>query len=99
MASVTPFDASSVGAMMEIDICVTLKGRSNLPIFLLIENKLDTSEQVNQAESYQAEAKLLVADGIAQAALHHPHLPERLRNRARYVRFEVRPQRFIRGHH
>jgi hypothetical protein len=47
----------------EIDICVTLKGQSNLPIFLLIENKLDTSEQVNQAE-----AKLLVADGIAQAA-------------------------------
>lgn len=52
----------------EIDICVTLKGQSNLPIFLLVENKLDTSEQVNQAESYQAEAKLLVADGLAQAA-------------------------------
>ena len=52
----------------EIDICVTLKGQGDLPIILLIENKLDASEQVKQAESYQAEAKLLVVDRIAQAA-------------------------------
>lgn len=52
----------------EIDICVTLRGQTDLPIYLLIENKLDTSEQANQAESYQAEARLLVSDGIARQA-------------------------------
>src|SRR5258706_15946841 len=44
----------------EIDICLALKPSNGLPTYLLIENKLDTSEQFEQAESYRAEADLLV---------------------------------------
>jgi hypothetical protein len=52
----------------EIDICLELKSHSGLPTFVLIENKLDTSEQYEQAESYRAEAKLLVKQGEARRA-------------------------------
>ena len=40
----------------EIDICLKLTPTEGLPIYVLIENKLDTSEQVLQAELYRAEA-------------------------------------------
>lgn len=52
----------------EIDICLEIKARSDLPTFVLIENKLDTSEQYEQAESYRAEAELLVEKGDARCA-------------------------------
>ncbi len=39
-----------------------------LATILLIENKLDTSEQFEQAESYRAEAKQFVQSGEARAA-------------------------------
>jgi hypothetical protein len=52
----------------EIDICLALKPANCLPTYFLIENKLDTSEQFQQAESYRAEADLLVQSGEARAA-------------------------------
>jgi hypothetical protein len=52
----------------EIDICLALKARSGSPTYLLIENKLDTSEQFEQAESYRAEAELFVKSGEARGA-------------------------------
>ena len=52
----------------EIDICVALRGFTGQTTILLIENKLDTSEQFEQAESYRAEAALLVESGNARAA-------------------------------
>ncbi len=53
----------------EIDICVVLKAPSNLPVYILIENKLDTAEQFEQADSYRAESKLLVSNGTASIVL------------------------------
>ena len=52
----------------EIDICLALKPSTGLPTIVLIENKLDTTEQFEQAESYRAEAKLFVQNGEARAA-------------------------------
>jgi hypothetical protein len=52
----------------EIDICLELKLSSGKKIIFLIENKLDTSEQFEQAESYRAEALLLVENKEASAA-------------------------------
>ncbi|MBU6463589.1 MAG: PD-(D/E)XK nuclease family protein [Bradyrhizobium sp.] len=52
----------------EIDICLRLKAPGGLTTILLIENKLDTSEQFEQAESYRAEAKHFVQNGEARAA-------------------------------
>jgi hypothetical protein len=52
----------------EIDICLQLKVPAGLTAVLLIENKLDTSEQFEQAESYRDEAKLFVQRGEARAA-------------------------------
>ncbi len=49
----------------EIDICLTLNLRNAKPVMLLIENKLDASDQPAQAESYQDEAKTLCAEGTA----------------------------------
>jgi hypothetical protein len=43
----------------EIDICLTIYSVDGRTQHLLIENKLDASEQVEQAESYRAEAELL----------------------------------------
>lgn len=53
----------------EIDIQLELKNGKAKPTVLLIENKLDTSEQINQAESYTEECALLVREGSAVAAL------------------------------
>lgn len=52
----------------EIDICLSLKAPAGLPTIFLIENKLDTSEQFEQAESYRAEALLFVKNKEARAA-------------------------------
>jgi hypothetical protein len=52
----------------EIDITLKLVPSDGLPIYLLIENKLDTSEQPFQAESYRDEAELLVQKREALAA-------------------------------
>ncbi len=52
----------------EIDICLELKAPTGLATILLIENKLDTSEQFEQAESYRAEASLFVQRKEARAA-------------------------------
>ncbi|QRM27891.1 PD-(D/E)XK nuclease family protein [Microvirga sp. VF16] len=51
----------------EIDICLKLSPRAGLPSYVLIENKLDTSEQPHQAESYREEAELLVQRAEAAA--------------------------------
>ncbi len=52
----------------EIDICLKLTLTSGRATFVLIENKLDTTEQFEQAESYRAEAALLVSSGEAESA-------------------------------
>jgi hypothetical protein len=52
----------------EIDICVRLKVPAGLATILLIENKLDTSEQFEQAESYRTEARQFAQNGEARAA-------------------------------
>jgi hypothetical protein len=49
----------------EIDICLDIKSSTGHPTYFLIENKLDTGEQFEQAESYRAEAKLFVERGEA----------------------------------
>lgn len=54
----------------EIDIELSVNGRA---ITLLIENKLDTSEQLNQAESYRAEVEQLRSTGeMAHSVLMCP---------------------------
>ncbi len=60
----------------EIDICLEIKARSGLPVFVLIENKLDTSEQFEQAESYRAEANFLIENGDAHRAFTALVCPE-----------------------
>lgn len=52
----------------EIDICVEIERAGGLPTHILVENKLDTSEQFEQAESYREEAGQLVASGRSCAA-------------------------------
>jgi|SRR5579862_5956819 len=52
----------------EIDICLVLNAPGGPPTILLIENKLDTSEQFEQAESYRAEAEQFIQSGEACAA-------------------------------
>jgi hypothetical protein len=52
----------------EIDICIEIEIEGAAPAVLLIENKLDTSEQVDQSKSYRAEAELLVSSGRASKA-------------------------------
>jgi hypothetical protein len=52
----------------EIDIALYLTDGAHRTL-LLIENKLDTSEQPRQAESYREEAQLLVSRGEAERAL------------------------------
>lgn len=49
----------------EIDICVEITTTEAKPTYLLIENKLDASEQADQSESYQGEAEFLVSSGRA----------------------------------
>ncbi|CAN5183587.1 hypothetical protein BH09PSE1_BH09PSE1_15660 [soil metagenome] len=49
----------------EIDITVEIKRAVGEPIILLIENKLDAGEQVDQAMSYREEAAHLQATGAA----------------------------------
>ena len=49
----------------EIDICVEITTTEAKPTYLLIENKLDASEQADQSESYQEEAEFLVSSGRA----------------------------------
>jgi hypothetical protein len=51
----------------EIDICLEVGQGDALPIHILVENKLDTSEQFEQAESYRDEAAQLVSSGISSA--------------------------------
>lgn len=53
----------------EIDISLDVAGKDGRLTSVLIENKLDTSEQFQQAESYKAEAELLVSSGVAASAL------------------------------
>lgn len=50
----------------EIDITLSIDGPFGRSV-ILIENKLDTSEQPQQAESYREEAQLLVSTGAATA--------------------------------
>ena len=50
----------------EIDITLTIDRFDKLPIIVMLENKLDTSEQPTQAESYKSEADDLVAGGYAE---------------------------------
>jgi hypothetical protein len=52
----------------EIDICVEIDVGARLPAMLLIENKLDADEQVNQSDSYAEEVKYLVRSGTADRA-------------------------------
>jgi len=49
----------------EIDITVEIKIADGNPIILLMENKLDAGEQVDQATSYRQEAHHLEASGAA----------------------------------
>lgn len=51
----------------EIDICVEVETGDAAPAMLLIENKLDTSEQIDQSKSYREEAEFLVSTGRASA--------------------------------
>lgn len=51
----------------EIDICLELK-QQNEKRYILIENKLDALEQINQAESYEQECDLLIQEEKAIAA-------------------------------
>jgi hypothetical protein len=50
----------------EIDITLTVDRFDKLPIIVMLENKLDTSDQPLQAESYKSEAEDLVAGGYAE---------------------------------
>lgn len=52
----------------EIDITVEVTLRGDAPIILLIENKLDAAEQVDQASSYEEECRQLEATGSASIA-------------------------------
>lgn len=52
----------------EIDIALELRDSRGRSIHLLIENKLDTSEQFEQAESYRSEVQLLVQSPKTAAA-------------------------------
>lgn len=68
------FDGSDVSHSLrrlhnrrEIDITLALHSNGSLPVVFLVENKLDTSEQVQQAESYAEEAKVLVQSGRAKS--------------------------------
>lgn len=68
-----PFDRSSVAHSKrrihnrrEIDITLTIDGPAGRTV-CLIENKLDTQEQPQQAESYREEASVLVVEGKASA--------------------------------
>ncbi|WP_313607823.1 PD-(D/E)XK nuclease family protein [Rhizobium sp.] len=68
-----PFERSSVAHSKrrihnrrEIDITLTIDGPAGQTV-CLIENKLDTQEQPQQAESYREEAVALVAEGKAKA--------------------------------
>lgn len=68
-----PFERSSVAHSKrrthnrrEIDITLTIDGPAGQTV-CLIENKLDTQEQPQQAESYREEASALVAEGKATA--------------------------------
>jgi hypothetical protein len=49
----------------EIDICVEIETGDTAPAMLLIENKLDTSEQIDQSKSYRDEAGFLISTGRA----------------------------------
>lgn len=51
----------------EIDICLEIGGGASA-IYILVENKLDTTEQFEQAESYREEAAQLISSGAAKAA-------------------------------
>ncbi|TWF41181.1 PD-(D/E)XK nuclease family protein [Neorhizobium alkalisoli] len=57
----------------EIDITLSVDGPFGRSV-ILIENKLDTPEQPQQAESYREEAQLLVSTGAA-TAVHSARLP------------------------
>ena len=77
------FDTSSVSHSKrrmfnrrEIDITLSIKGASGTAV-LLIENKLDTAEQPNQAQSYKEEAKTIVERGEAWEAHTVLVCPER----------------------
>jgi len=50
----------------EIDITITFSRHDEPPLVVLLENKLDTSDQPLQAESYRSEAEHLVAEGHAE---------------------------------
>ena len=52
----------------EIDIGIEIETADPLPAVLLIENKLDAAEQVDQAQSYREEAAFLVSSGRASKA-------------------------------
>ena len=51
----------------EIDICIELADSAGKS-YLLVENKLDTTEQERQAESYREECELLQCESKAQGA-------------------------------
>jgi hypothetical protein len=53
----------------EIDILLSIRSNRGQRVSILIENKLDTSEQFQQAESYRHEAETLVTSGEADLAL------------------------------
>jgi len=52
----------------EIDICLEIGGGKAPATYVLVENKLDTTEQFEQAESYREEARQLVSNGTVNAA-------------------------------
>lgn len=52
----------------EIDICVEIETADAALSVLLVENKLDALEQVDQSKSYRAEAEFLVSSGRASRA-------------------------------
>lgn len=53
----------------QIDICLTLQPAAGLPSQIFIENKLDASDQPQQAEFYQLEATRLVRDAAVETAV------------------------------
>ncbi len=60
----------------EIDICLELKSCNSMS-YILIENKLDTTEQANQAESYKDECRLLLNEKDSEAAIAVLICPEK----------------------
>jgi hypothetical protein len=53
----------------QIDICLTLTSEGVLPIKIFIENKLDATDQPNQAEFYHAEARRLIGESLVETAV------------------------------